>query len=142
MRRSVTQKDNYGCGVACLSFVANVSYREVIEKLGKGKAGRKGYYCKELVSFLQKLGLLYTYRYLKPRLRRRIYQEGIIVYIKKSKKYPAGHYLVRYQKFWMDPWINFPNNQKINEAKSGFRQRLPGKPIYAISPQPLSSGAR
>ncbi len=134
MKRSVTQRHNYGCGVSCLAFVVNTSYDDVISKLGQKKADREGYYCKELVSFLQKLGLPYTYRYLKPKLRRSIYQEGSIIYIKKSERYPAGHYLVRHRKFWMDSWINFPNNQEINEAESGFRRRLPGKPIYVIFP--------
>lgn len=134
MKKSVAQRHNYGCGAACLSFVADIPYDEVVRKLGKRKADQQGYYCKELVIVLQKLDPTYAYKYLKPKLKGVIYHEGVIVYIKRSKRYLSGHYLVRHQNFWMDPWINFLDNQRISEAKSGFRQRLPGKPIYAIFP--------
>lgn len=130
----MTQEHSYGCGAACLAFVSGTSYEEVVKRSRKKKVDQGGYYCKELVNLSRKLGLYYRYKYLSPRVVRKIYQEGVIIYIKRSKRYPAGHYLVRYQGFWMDPWINFPSNQRIREAKSGFRQRLPGKPIYGIFP--------
>lgn len=42
---------------------------------------------------------------------------------------PFGHYLIRFNNQWIDPWINLPNKN----IKAGFRKRLPGKPIYGIS---------
>ena len=57
---------------------------------------------------------------------------GTIVFIEKSKKYPAGHFLVKTaQSSWMNPWINFP---LIKHPVSGFEKKLPGKPIYSIFP--------
>jgi len=64
-----------------------------------------------------------------------MYEDGVIVFIKRSVRYPAGHYLARMNGQWMDPWINFPNDQNIKNIKnatSGFRKKLPGKPIYAL----------
>ena len=63
-----------------------------------------------------------------------MYQPNAIVYVKKSKKYPAGHYLCRLGYIgykWMDPWINFPDR----DIQAGFRRRLPGKPVYVIFPK-------
>ena len=78
----MTQEHNYGCAVAWLAFVSNLSYKEVVRRLRRRETDQPNYYCKELVNFLQTLGLPYAYNYLKPGLRRKIYQEGVIVYIK------------------------------------------------------------
>lgn len=129
---AITQRDPYGCGLACIAFLLHKEYREIIKFINHSKAKNYGFTCKELVSLLTRLGLNYEYKYLKPRLRSKIYSSGTIVFIKRSKRYPSGHYLVRCQDSWMDPWINFSTNDKLNEAKSGFRKRLPGKPIYAL----------
>ncbi|MBI2051146.1 hypothetical protein HYT33_00050 [Candidatus Roizmanbacteria bacterium] len=135
MRTSVTQEHDFGCGAACLAFVVGKNYKEVVRHLGKTKAATSGYYCNELVAGLNKFGFPYFYLYLKSWLRRKIYQDGVIVFIKKSKKYPAGHYLVRYKGLWMDPWINFVENKNIKEAESDFRKKLPGSPIYGLFPK-------
>jgi hypothetical protein len=49
--------------------------------------------------------------------------------------YPEGHYLVRKGNIWMDSWINFKNNKKVFQAKSGFRKKLPGRAIYLVRPK-------
>lgn len=132
---SVVQTHEYGCGVACLAFIAGLSYEKAIKTLGARQAADRGFYCKELVEGLQKLSINYECRYIKPRLRHKVYQDGTIVFIKRSKRYPAGHYLVRHRSDWMDPWINFTSNLNITEAKAGFRKRLPGRPMYALLPK-------
>ncbi len=130
----VTQKDPLGCGAACVSFITQNNYSEIVFMLGKDDATHKGFYCKDLKAILSTLGFVYSYKYVKPRLKSKIYQDCVIVFIKRSKKYPAGHYLTRYEGQWMDPWINFCQDTNIANAKSGFRKRLPGKPIYALFP--------
>lgn len=102
--------------------------------LGRNYAKYRGYYCKDLINVLSKLGLTYSYKYIKQQLKGKIYKEGVIVFIKRSKKYPVGHYLTRFGRQWMDPWINFINDSNIANASSGFRKRLPRKPIYALFP--------
>lgn len=132
--KSVTQKHEFGCGAACVAFISKKSYSKAIALLGKKKATNQGYYCKDLCKALIRLNLIYSYKYLKPGLKRKIYKDGTIVFIKRSKQYPSGHYLVRYNSLWMDPWINFNKDRYIKQAKSGFRKKLPGKPIYGLFP--------
>ena len=132
--KPVVQKHSLGCGVACVAFVLGKSYDEAMPLFPQGskKAGTIGFLCREIAKALEKAGKNYEYRYIKPRVRRRIYENGTIVFIKKSKKYPAGHYLARATGKWMDPWINFGKEKDFEKARAGVRKRLPGKPIYAI----------
>jgi putative endonuclease len=134
LKHAVVQKDEYGCGAACVAFVLGADYKEAASLMGKDKAENVGFYCREIVSVLAKRNLKYTYNYLKPRLRKKIYKDGVIVFIKRSKRYPAGHYLVRYEGLWMDPWINILQSESVADAKSGFRKKLSGIPIYAMFP--------
>jgi hypothetical protein len=132
--KSVTQKDAFGCGAACVSFISKKSYEKTISILGKRKARDKGFNCKDLTNVLLQFGLRYQYKYIKPRLKKEIYKDGAIVFIKRSKTYPAGHFLARQNGKWMDSWINFQKNKNLDNAKSGFRKRLPGRPIYVLLP--------
>ena len=80
---------------------------------------------------MAKKKLAYEYRYIKPKIRKLIYRPGTIIFIARSKKYPAGHYLAMGSgKGWMDPWINFPS--ELKSSRAGFRKKLPGRPIYAV----------
>ncbi len=128
--KPVRQEDILGCAVACVAFVLNINYGNAIKLFEHGtrKARNKGFFCKDIILALKIASLRYEYKYIKSRLRRTIYNSYTIVYIKKSKKYPLGHYVVRFNNKWMDPWINFPDAN----IQAGFRKRLPGKPIYAI----------
>lgn len=130
--KPIKQEDRLGCAVACVSFRLNISYKTslVLFRYGKRKAKNTGFLCKEIVEALGKREFNYKYNYVKDRVKNKIYQSGTIVFLKRSKKYPAGHYLCRADNKWMDPWINFPEENR----KAGFRKRLPGKPIYVIFP--------
>ena len=129
MKKSITQEFNYGCGIACFAFVTNVTYKKAINFLGPKQAMSPRFWCKNLASQLNKFGVKYIYRYVKPKLRKKIYQEGAIVLVARSKIYPTGHYLIRYKSQWMDLWINLPKDENIKHAKSGFRKRLPCRPM-------------
>lgn len=128
--KSITQEDLCGCSIACVAFILGIKYANAKRLFADGeKAKDKGFYCREIVSALKRKGLQYNFKYIKSYLKNKIYQPFTIVYIAKSKNYPIGHYLCRTpDKRWMDPSINLPKLQ----AKSGFRKRLPGRPIYAI----------
>ena len=132
MRKSITQEFEYGCGVACFAFATNHTYKEAELFLGSKQAMSERFWCKDLAFELNKAGKQYTHKYIKPRLRNKIYQEGTIILIRRSKNYPSGHYLIRHNNMWMDPWINLPFDNDINNAISGYRKRLPGKPMYAL----------
>ena len=128
--RLVAQQDNFGCGVACAASILELNYKETLLLFedGKNKAKERGFYCKEIIKALKQKCLAYEYKYVKPHLHRKIYIPEAIVFLRRSKKYHVGHYLLRIKNGWMDPWGNFPNENK----KAQFRKRLPEKPIYAI----------
>src|SRR3989344_5220340 len=131
--KPVLQEDPLGCAVACVACILNVSYQDalVLFRDGKRRARTKAnFYCKEIVQLLNIAGLNYEYKYIKDRIRQKIYKTGPIVFIKRSRKYPVGHYLCRTREGWMDSWINFPSENR----KAGLRKRLPGKSVYLIFP--------
>lgn len=132
MRESVTQLDELGCGLACVAFIGNLNYQSARSFLGHNEARVHGFYCRDIVRLLRVLGHGYAYKYVNKKTKPLIFMEGSIVYIRKSKEYPKGHYLTRTQGRWMDPWINFKQNQDIKLAYSGYRNRLPGQPIYVV----------
>jgi len=134
MKESITQEFNYGCGIACYAFVLGISYKEAEIRLGSKQAKSERFWVKDLTNALNKAGLGYESKYIKPHIEPLIYKDGVIVLVGRSKDYPAGHYLVRNENTWMDPWINLPFSRNIHEAKSGFRDTLPGVPKYAILP--------
>jgi len=129
---AITQEDNFGCGAACVAFVTGKSYNDVVVVLGENKAREKGFYCREIQAYLRHGGAEYEFCYAKPHKRYLAYKEGSIVFIKRSKRFPAGHYLVFSQGKWMDPWRNFCSNKDIREAYSGYRKRLPGVIQYIL----------
>jgi len=94
MIKPIRQEDSMGCGVACVAFIVGKSYKTTKNNLLKNrqKALKQGYLCKELVEALKRAGLTYTYHYLKHTLK---YKDSTIVFIKRSKRYPRGHYLVK-----------------------------------------------
>ena len=134
MRESITQEFDYGCGIACFAFALNITYKEAAALLGPKQAASTRFWVRDLVNELRKQGKPYRAKYVKPYLRRKIYETGTIVLIRRSKRYPTGHYLIRYDGMWMDPWINLVVSKNIAQAKSGFRMRLPGNPMYALLP--------
>lgn len=132
--KSVKQEDNLGCSIACTAFICKVNYKTAKKKyfIGLGDANKTGYSCRDIVKALNRSGKNFGYKYIK---KRKKFKKNTIVFIKRSKKYPAGHFLAWSGKFWMDPWINFDiSNPNLKKAKSGFRKKLPGKAIYEIFP--------
>lgn len=130
----ITQKDVLGCGIASVAFILNISYDEAMALFKYEDVCKNGVYCKQIVEALSTQGKDFCYKYIKPHLLKETYKPGVIVFIRRSEKYPAGHYLVRTFDGWHDSWINFQKDQDIHNATAGTRKRLPGKPIYIIFP--------
>lgn len=139
MRESITQEFDYGCGIACFAFALDITYEEAANLLGEKQALSERFWIKDLVKELNKHGKAYHAKHIKPSLKTRIYGEGVILLIRRSKRYPAGHYLIRHNNAWMDPWVNLSVNKDISKARSGFRKRLPGNPMYALFPNPKTT---
>ncbi len=127
--KAVVQEHPMGCGIACVACVSGVSYSAVFKVIKREYALARGYFCRELVQALSRLGFEYDYKKVNAKTRKYINKEGTIVFIAPSKKYPRGHYLVRTRKGWMNPWINFPS---IVPAKADFTKKLPGKAQWVI----------
>ena len=130
--KPIKQEDPFGCAVACVASVLGIGYQEALNifRYGNKKAKTTGFYCKEIVKVLENKGLKYEYSYIKSKIKKKIYQDNTIVFLRRSHRYPEGHFLCRKGNFWMDSWVNFPTKVK----KAGFRKRLPEKPIYVIYP--------
>ena len=132
MLKSITQEHGMGCGVASVAFLLKISYKEALGFFdAPSNAWGKGYYCKDIVKALNNAGKVYKFAFFKDDKRELLRLDNIIVYIKPSPKYPAGHYLAKIKNRWMNPWINFPC---IAPAKSGFQKELPGEVGYVIYP--------
>jgi len=132
--KAIVQKHPWGCGAACVAFMLGLDYSATLKLFTHGtrKANHSGFYCREIINVLNRYNGNYRYKYIKYKIKRRIYKDHTLVFIGRSSQYPIGHYLCRYQDTWMDPWINFSKNKNIKEAKAGFRKRLPARSIYAI----------
>ena len=132
MRESITQEFEYGCGIACFAFATRMTYQQATKYLGEMQANSERFWIKDLTNALNVYGKNYVSRHIKPHLKIKVNEEGTIVLIRRSKRYPSGHYLIRHNGHWMDPWINVLLNSDIKSAKSGYRKRLPGRPMYAL----------
>lgn len=128
--RLIKQEDDFGCGVACVASLLEIDYQKALSLFwnGTNRALNEGFYCREIVKALNSSRLNYEFKYIKLPTKRKIYKPCTIVFVRRSKKYPAGHYLLRTENGWMDSWINFPEKP----IKAGFLKRLPEKPIYGI----------
>ena len=126
----VTQEHPYGCAVACAAALCGMRYTHALKLFTHpSAAAAKGYYCTDICAALLRNGKRYRYGKLSPQTRKQLERAGTIAFIARSKKYPAGHYLLKTEKGWMNPWINFP---AINPARSGFQKRLPGRVQWVI----------
>ncbi len=134
MKESITQEFEYGCGVACFAFIRNLSYKEAVVRLGREKTVAFGWKPNDLMHALNSDGMKYRNRYVRKSKQHEPYPEGTVILIERSSVYPVGHYLVRHQSLWMDPWINMPHDKIVARARSGFRKELPGRAMYAIIP--------
>ena len=131
----VKQLHDFGCGIACVASLLGIDYSDAILLFENGEQRAKtvpNFYCREIVSILNNIGLMAEHKYLKPRFRSQIYHHGTIVYVGKSNKYKVGHYLLRTEAGWMDPWHNMVKDNNVFNAVARLRKRLPSKPIYAI----------
>lgn len=134
MKNPVTQEHPMGCAVACTAYILNCTYDQALKLFEKPQnAAGIGFYCHEIVTAMSKANKLYEYKQIRTSKNDVLNMADIIVFIKKSNNYPAGHFLAKTAEgLWMNPWINFPI---IAPAKSGFQQNLPGNPLYVVFPK-------
>jgi len=125
----IAQEDSMGCAIACVAGLLGISYEDALKIFGLGEAPSCGIYCRNITSKLKNKGLNYSYGKVINKTKKYLNVSGTIVFIRRSEEYPYGHYLLRTEEGWMDPWINTP---KINPAKAGIRKDLPGEAQWII----------
>jgi ABC-type bacteriocin/lantibiotic exporter with double-glycine peptidase domain len=128
----ITQEAPLGCAIACAASLANVSYQQMGKYFDNRKIKEKtvGFHNRDIVVALSKMGIK-TKVISSNKCNNRKIKIGTIVFTKRSKKYPVGHYLLKTPKGWMNSWINYPN---IKPAKAGFQRTLPNKIRWVIEP--------
>lgn len=127
----IRQEDGLGCAAACVAFILQVPYLEAVKLFIDGERrvkGKANFYCPEITQVLNNTGLNYTWTKLSDEQEVEIFQDLSIVFVKRSVVHPYGHFLVKYDNKWMDPWINLPDKN----IEAGFREYLPGEPAYSI----------
>ncbi|MEK6943077.1 MAG: hypothetical protein AABX00_03380 [Nanoarchaeota archaeon] len=130
--KAVTQEHPMGCAVACTASLIGKNYMSTLILFSHPEyASTRGYYCKEICDALNKANLNYIWKRVTASTMPFLQRNGIIVFVKKSSKYPAGHFLLKTKKGWMNSWINYPS---IKPAKAGFQRSLPGNAQWVIFP--------
>ncbi len=122
--KAVAQEHGMGCGVACTASLLGKSYSTTLKLFNEKQASTRGYYLRDIVRALDKKEFNYTWSKVTNKTKKYLKIPGSIVFVKRSKIFLAGHYLLKVKEGWMNPWINYP---KISPAKAGFQKNLPGK---------------
>ncbi len=129
--KSVSQENPMGCAVACVAACCQLQYKEALQLFTHPEnAWTRGYYCQEVVQALARAGFHYIYeKFDFEKHIQIILKPGTIVFIERNSKYIAGHYLLRLEKGWMNPWSNFPHMMPVESA---IELNLPGPISYVI----------
>ncbi len=130
------QKDLNGCGIACLANLLDIEY-DIVKKDFEKKFYKinRGVNIADMVRYLETRGLKYKSKFFnrrnfdKDEANKYSRLNNSITLIVKSEKYPAGHYLLRVEDGWVDPWYNLPS---IDNVYAGVRKKLPNDPWYVL----------
>ena len=132
------QHDLNGCGIATIANLLSESYEKVLKDFeSKFYKINKGIKVFDMVSYLDSKGLKYKTKFFNPKnlnLEDALKTASIpnsITLIHKNEKYLIGHYLLRTNDSWIDPWFNFPS---IDNVHHGARDQLPANPWYVLIP--------
>ena len=131
--RPVSQEHTMGCAVACVASLCSLSYKKALKLFqNKDHAWTRGYYCPEIVEALERAGHDYSYDEFDSKKHHRYLRlPGTIIFISPCAEYPLGHFLLRGELGWMNPWLNFP---LMVPVQSGFQRKLPGEISYLLFP--------
>ena len=126
----IVQEAPAGCVIACSASLAGLSYKKMRKYFDDGEMEEKtsGFYNRDIISALEKINIRAKAYSIKKWGNQKI-KTGFIVFIGRSSQYPAGHYLLKTKRGWINSWINYPD---INPAKAGFQKTLPGKIKWII----------
>jgi len=133
--RLVSQLDEWGCGVACAASALKISYVEAKRRLIKVK-GRDideepfGLELEPILEVLKNGGK--AFRTVN---NGRNLPIGSIVFLSEElgKYAGSGHYLLKTNDGWMNPWGNFPESK----PRAEYQTRLPRNTRVQVALVPL-----
>ncbi|MDQ1064486.1 MULTISPECIES: hypothetical protein [Stenotrophomonas] len=121
--RLVSQQDEWGCGIACVASLTGLSYREARSRLEARKGGlidadAPGLELEPIIDVLRDAGIL-----MEQRVGAKRWPSGAIVFLSEEwgRYRGTGHYLLRTDDGWMDPWAN-PDEKR---PRAEYLDRLP-----------------
>lgn len=137
--RMVSQQDEWGCGVACVASILAVSYAEARRLLVKHKkakidGGQEGLELHHLALALKDRNFHVVADWDEPKT----FIPGTIVLVGRLRGAAEHeHYILSVEgDMFMDPWINYPNEDRQAAFRTGFPK---GKIFYvALIPKPGS----
>ncbi len=132
----IAQEHPYGCGVACVAELLDVSYHDALGLFPDGvrKAQYEGFYLGEITAVMRSCGWGSYWVAMQPHFLAHIQRRDNIAYLGKSKIYPSGHYLIRetdeynVRPVWKNSYANYP----IWPPTAGLQVTLPYHPEFLI----------
>ena len=128
MKRYIKQEDAMGCGIACVAYILCISYKEAVDLfIETYKRETLGFTSKDITKAIKMFGITYKSVYVGREKKLKI-ENNSIIYVPKCDYFPYGHYLVKIQNGYMDPFINLhESNFDHTKASAGLRKTLPNK---------------
>ncbi|MEZ0393039.1 MAG: hypothetical protein ACAH59_12535 [Pseudobdellovibrionaceae bacterium] len=129
--KPVPQEHPLGCAVACVASLCGLSYQEALKLFEIPElAWIRGFYCSEIVQALARAELSYTFaEFDLSKISEMLRQPGTIVFVSPNSRYPSGHFLLRLENGWMNPWSNFP---QMISVRADVEDALPGEVSYVV----------
>ncbi len=127
----VAQEHPLGCAVACVASLCEISYSQALDLFEVAEfAWTRGFYCSEVIKALSKRNLIYSFEKSEFSVNLgRLEKSGSMAFVAPNSKYPSGHFLLRVEEGWMNPWANFP---QMIPVKAAIEAALPGKHSYIL----------
>ena len=138
-KQLIYQHDINGCGIAVLANLLESDYSTIKSDFENFFYPiNRGIKVFDVVKYLETKSFHYETKFINP--KKLSDEEGLniaktinsITLIRKSNKYPIGHYLLRTKEGWIDPWFNLPS---IDNVHAGIREDLPNPAMYVILPK-------
>ena len=137
VKKLVKQEDDFGCGLACIAYLTNKKYRQItnLNPENLQRATTNGYRGKFLADILNSLDpeskwkTKYCGKTLNPKI-----PNNSIIYIAKNDKYKFGHYIVKTEFGFMNPFSNLTEvlgDSKKSVAK--FEKKICGVPVLTVT---------
>jgi Imm-5 like putative immunity protein len=128
----ITQEHPWGCGVACVAYVLGMPYPQALALFTRDEDVTPGYHCPDIVDALAKGGLEYEWYEFHSYMSEADLPDNSIVFVRRCPTWTGGHWLVKTEDGWMNPWINLPST--IQAATSGFITCLPDVITHVVVP--------